>query len=135
MNRPHAVGVRLLKVACALLLLGSVSAQAEMPSSGEATIRQALSSGKPTLVDVGARSCATCRKMAPILETLSGEYRGRAQVLFVDLNEHYDAGKNLGIQLIPTQIFFDAQGREAMRHIGFMGKQEIIQALKRLGVK
>lgn len=129
----------LRQLLCSAGLLGglliSTAALAELPSSDAAVIKKALASGKPTMVDVGARSCATCRKMAPILETLSGEYRGRAHVLFVDLNEHYDTGKNLGIRMIPTQIFFDAQGRENSRHIGFMDKAEIMQALKLLGAK
>jgi thioredoxin 1 len=37
--------------------------------------------------------------------------------------------------MIPTQIFFNAQGKEVKRHIGFMDKADIVKELKALGVK
>lgn len=113
-------------------LLISTAALAELPSSGAAVIQKALASGQPTLIDIGARSCASCRKMAPILESLADEYQGKTSVLFVDLNEHYDAGKAMGVRMIPTQIFFNAEGKEVYRHIGFMDKPAIEQALNRM---
>ena len=58
--------------------------------------------------------------MAPILEELAGTYRGKANVLFIDVREDSAAAKRFGIQMIPTQIFFDAKGKEVNRHIGFM---------------
>jgi thioredoxin 1 len=35
---------------------------------------------------------------------------------------------------IPTQIFFDASGRELYRHQGFMSKTDILATWQRLGV-
>ena len=73
--------------------------------------------------------------MAPILETLSNEYRGRASVLFIDVNEDQAAALKFRIQMIPTQIFFDAKGKEIKRHIGFMEKGDILKELKAAGLK
>lgn len=118
-----------------MVTLISVSAYAELPSVKEVTVKQALSSGKPTVIDLGARTCIPCKKMAPILETLSGEYRGKANVLFIDVHEDQDAAKKFRVQMIPTQIFFNAQGKEVKRHIGFMDKSDILKELKFAGLK
>lgn len=72
----------------AALVLSAVNAQAELPSASDAAVRQALASGKPAVIDLGARTCIPCRKMAPILEGLALEYRGKASVLFIDVHEN-----------------------------------------------
>ncbi len=116
-------------------LLIATTAFAELPSGNEASIKAALASGRPTLVDFGARKCVPCKKMAPILEELEKEYRGRANVIFVDVWQDNKAGSSYRVQMIPTQIFFDATGKEISRHIGFMDRQPIIDTFKKLGAK
>ena len=110
-------------------------AHAELPSATDAVVKQALASGKPTVIDLGARTCIPCKKMAPILESLSSEYRGKASVLFIDVHEDQAAAQKFRIQMIPTQIFFNAQGKEVKRHIGFMEKADILKELKAAGLK
>ncbi len=119
----------------AVTLMLAVSAFAELPSANDATVRQALSFGKPAVIDLGARTCIPCKKMAPILESLSGEYRGKANVLFIDVHEDQAGARQFRIQMIPTQIFFNAQGKEVKRHLGFMDKGAIIKELKAAGLK
>ncbi len=105
------------------------------PSATAAVVKQSLSSGKPTIIDLGARTCIPCKKMAPILESLSGEYRGKASVLFIDVHEDQAAAQKFRVQMIPTQIFFNAQGKEVKRHIGFMDKADIVKELKATGLR
>jgi thioredoxin 1 len=123
-----------LTVGAITLSLAGV-AQAELPSATDATIKQSLSSGKPTVIDLGARTCIPCRKMAPILESLSSEYRSKASVLFIDVHENQAAAEKFRIQMIPTQVFFNAQGKEVKRHVGFMEKAGIVKELKAAGLK
>ena len=123
---------RLLAV---LVLLVAVTAHAELPSASDAEVTKALASGKPTVVDLGARTCISCKKMAPILEELAGTYRGRANVLFIDVREDSDAAKRFGIQMIPTQIYFDAKGKEIKRVIGAADRDDLIQGLTAAGLK
>lgn len=118
----------------ALLMLAS-AAHAELPSASATTVNQVLASGKPVVIDLGARTCIPCRKMAPILESMSNEYRGRAGILFIDVHEDRAAAKRFRVQMIPTQIFFDAKGKEVKRHIGFMNKADIVRELKAAGLK
>ena len=118
-----------------LLVMITAVAHAELPSASDAVVNQALASGKPTVVDLGARTCISCKKMAPILEELAGTYRGRANVLFVDVREDSDAAKRFGIQMIPTQIYFDAKGKELKRVIGAADRDDLIQGLTAAGLK
>jgi thioredoxin 1 len=126
--------MRILLTLCCLLLLAT-SAIAELPSGNQFTIQTALASGRPTIVDFGARSCIPCKKMAPILEQLEKEYRGRANVIFVDVWQDNKIGGQYRVQMIPTQIFFDAKGKESGRHMGFLDRQPIIDTFTKLGVK
>jgi thioredoxin 1 len=111
------------------------SAHAELPSAPAAAVNQALVSGKPAVIDLGARTCIPCKKMAPILESLAGEYRGKATVLFIDVHNDSAAGDRFRVRMIPTQIFFNAQGKEVKRHIGFMDKAGIVRELQAAGLK
>lgn len=88
----------------------------------------------PKLLDLGAGKCIPCKMMAPILEGLRKEYAGRMNVEFIDVWENPDAGKAYGIEMIPTQIFYDAEGKELFRHVGFFGKEDILGKWKELGV-
>lgn len=117
-------------ILAAVLVLIAFNAQAELPSSSDAAVRQALTSGKPTVIDLGARTCIPCKKMAPILEGLSAEYRGKASVLFIDVHENQSAADRFKVRMIPTQIFFDGKGKEVSRHIGFMEKADIVKQLQ-----
>ena len=55
-------------------------------------------------------------------------------VEFIDVWKKPDAAKAHKIKLIPTQIFFDAAGKERFRHEGFYGKKDILAKWKELGV-
>lgn len=88
----------------------------------------------PRLVDLGAGKCIPCKMMAPILEDMKKTYTGKLEVVFIDVWENHDAGKQYGVNLIPTQIFYDAQGKELFRHEGFFGKDDILAKWKELGV-
>ncbi len=88
----------------------------------------------PKLVDLGADKCIPCKAMAPILEELKKEYAGKMDVQFIDVWKFPDAAKPYKIKLIPTQIFFDANGKEQFRHTGFFGKEDILAKWKELGV-
>ena len=125
--------VYLFAILCGLAIASL--AHAELPSASAKVISQALASGKPTVIDLGARSCTECRKMAPILEALATEQQGKASILFVDVYEDKSTAKKFRIQMIPTQIFFNASGQEVKRHIGAMERDEILKELNAAGRK
>ncbi len=91
--------------------------------------------GMVTMVDLGAKKCIPCKMMAPILEKLEKVYAGRAAVVFFDVWEDPAPAKHFGIRAIPTQIFFDKEGKEVYRHEGFLAEKEIVARFKDMGVK
>ena len=93
---------------------------------------QAPVPGQVTMVDLGAKECIPCQMMAPILVELEEEYQGRAAIIFIDVWENPAAAGRFGIRAIPTQIFYDRNGHEVYRHVGFMGKSAIAQRLDQL---
>lgn len=106
----------------------------ETRTSTPATTQAHLDTLLPRLVDLGAGKCIPCKAMSPILDELRTEYAGIFDVTFIDVWEDTEAAKPYGINLIPTQIFYDADGRERWRHEGFLGKAEILAKWKELGV-
>ena len=73
--------------------------------------------------------------MAPVLEELKRDYAGILNVEFVDIWENPNAGQKYGIRAIPTQIFYNASGKELYRHMGFMSKEQILETFKVLGIE
>ncbi len=90
--------------------------------------------GLVTMVDLGAKKCVPCKMMAPILVELQEEYVGRASIIFIDVWEHREQAQRFGIRGIPTQIFYDRQGKEIKRHVGFLDKKSIVAMFDELGV-
>lgn len=88
----------------------------------------------PRMVDLGAKSCLPCKMMAPILEDLMRNYQEYFVTEFIDVWENQQAARQYGIRVIPTQIFFDAEGKERFRHEGFMSKADILNRWKALGI-
>jgi thioredoxin 1 len=71
----------------------------------------ALGSGLPVVIDFGADSCAPCREMAPVLEELNRTLQGKAVIRFVDVWKYPDLVKDYPLRVIPTQFFFDRDGK------------------------
>jgi thioredoxin 1 len=103
--------------------------------SGPEENLQAADGTLPRLVDLGADKCVPCKMMAPILEELKTEYAGTFTVDFIDVWKNPEASTGFDIKLIPTQVFFAADGTELFRHEGFFGKDDILAKWKELGIE
>lgn len=99
------------------------------PSSGVARVAQATASGLPTIAEFGAKSCVSCREMEGILTRVANKTAGKANVLIIDISQDVEAAKVFQIRLMPTQIFFDAEGREIGRHLGKLPEAEVMAGL------
>ncbi len=110
------------------LLASMVAASTNAPTTPPAK------QGLPKLLDLGAGKCVPCKMMAPILEQMKTDYAGTLEVEFIDVWKNPDATKQYAIEVIPTQIFYDATGKELFRHIGFFAKEDILAKWKELGV-
>ena len=130
-----ALGNTLFSLATLGLIVLGVPGPGRAEEPASKVTKQAPAHRLPRLVDLGAGKCIPCKAMAPILEGLKAEYAGRMDVQFIDVWKDPDAGKAYGVKIIPTQIFYAADGRELARHQGFMDKDAILAQWKALGVK
>jgi thioredoxin 1 len=119
----------------ATLAVAVVAALAlKQPKTNVAGTPKTTTGNLPRLLDLGADKCIPCKAMAPILAELKREYAGQLEVEFIDVWKDESVGKKYGIQAIPTQIFYNAEGKELFRHTGFFGKEDILGKWKELGV-
>lgn len=91
-----------------------------------------IAQGRPTVIEFGANACASCKEMKVILDELRRTHGTQIGIAEVDLLEQREAIRHYRIQVMPTQVFFDGQGRETGRHVGVINGPSI---LAHLGVK
>lgn len=91
--------------------------------------------GMVTMIDLGAKSCIPCKMMAPIMEKMEKRYAGKAAVIFLDVWKDPRPAEYFRIRGIPTQIFFDKNGKEVYRHEGYMSEEDIVKQFDSMGVK
>lgn len=94
-----------------------------------------VKNGRPTVLDLGSNTCIPCKMMKPILDELEQEYKGKANILVIEIGEYRELARQYRVRVIPTQIFFDKNGNEAWRHEGFLAKEDIQAKLRELGVE
>jgi thioredoxin 1 len=104
-------------------------------SNTDEDFKKIIVSGKPFLVDFGANSCIPCRQMRPVLKEIDEEYAGKTKVLIIDVYKYQDLAREYKVQLIPTLVFFDSKGKEALRHVGVLDKKTIVAKLKEIGME
>jgi thioredoxin 1 len=91
--------------------------------------------GKITLIDLGAATCIPCKMMAPVLEKVKKRFAGKAAVIVIDIRYDRDQAQRFQLRAIPTQIFFDKEGKEFFRHLGFLDENAIVEQFNKMGVK
>ena len=135
MKRIHYVlMVGILVAVGFVFFLSSCADQAGKEAESRVAQADSQTAKLPRLVDLGKGTCIPCKKMKPILDELTVEYEGRAIVRVIDLRYEPQEARKYGIRLIPTQIFYDAEGNEVYRHEGFMDKQSIERKFAEMGV-
>ena len=98
-------------------------------------VDKARMSEKPTIVEFGATGCIPCDMMQPVLDKLRKKYPDKLNVVFVHVRENQIMGARFGIQSIPVQVFYDRNGQEVFRHVGFYAEAEVLKQLAKLGVE
>ncbi|MFO7557594.1 MAG: thioredoxin [Desulfobacterales bacterium] len=83
-----------------------------------------IKSPLPVLLDCWAPWCGPCKMMAPVMDELASEWKGRARVCKLEVDENPDVAARFRIQSIPTMIILD-RGVEKETMIGALPKQQI----------
>jgi len=73
--------------------------------------------------------------MAPVLDALAEDYKGTLEVVFIDVGKDRSAAGKYGVRAIPTQVFYDADGKEIFRHVGFYSREDILAKFRELGIE
>jgi thioredoxin 1 len=122
--------------AAAIVLLKQGKKAESAGAAAKTSVEASAPQGKalPRLVDLGAGKCIPCKMMKPILDDLKANCAETFKTEFIDVWENADAGKQYGINIIPTQIFYGADGKELFRHEGFYSKEDILGKWKEFGV-
>jgi len=83
----------------------------------------------PCLIDFYADWCGPCKMVAPILEELSAEYKGRVNIYKVDTEEQQELAAAFGIRSIPSMLFCPSEGQPQMAQ-GALPKPSLKQAIE-----
>lgn len=96
--------------------------------TSDAFERDVLQSERPTLVDFYADWCGPCRATAPVLDELSQELEGQANVVKVNVDESPELATQYGVEAIPTFIVI-RNGKAVTKLVGIQSKQALAKAI------
>jgi thioredoxin 1 len=124
----------ILAVFCLLITTGFL-AHASASEKPKDDLDELPVKGMVTMIDLGRKTCTQCKMMAPILERLEKEYRGKAAIVFINLLDYPEQQYKYKLKALPTQIFFNPSREEIYRHVGFMSEEDIVAQLNKMGVE
>ena len=89
---------------------------------------------KPCIIDFYADWCGPCKMVAPILEELAIEYKGKINIYKVDTEEQQELAAVFGIRSIPSLLFCPAEGAPQMA-MGALPKDQFKKVIEDILLK
>ena len=96
-------------------------------SEFEATV---LKAELPTLLDFWAEWCAPCRAIAPAVDAIATQYKGRLQVVKMDIDANQDTPSRYAVRAIPTLLIFK-DGHVVDQLVGLVSPAKLDEMVKR----
>jgi thioredoxin 1 len=126
--------MKLLVVASAFILNIFVLTTFAQADTLDDKLKSAKKEEKIVMLELGSLGCIPCEQMKPVMQKLRDSFKGKLDVIFIDVREDHQTGRRFGVRMIPTQVFLDKTGKEFHRHIGFYAYEEIAPVLKKAGI-
>lgn len=101
----------------------------------DSILEKAKKENQAVMLELGSVGCKPCEQMKPVMEKLRTNYKGKLEVLFIDVKKDKETARRFSVFAIPTQVFLDNEGKEFHRHIGFYSYEEIMPVLKKAGLQ
>ncbi len=94
----------------------------EVNVTGASFQKEVVESPVPVLVDFWAEWCVPCKMVAPILEKLSEDNKGKIRIVKVNVDQEGDLASRYNIVSIPTLLLFE-KGKVVKQQVGAVPRQ------------
>lgn len=88
--------------------------------------KEVLQSSEPVVVDFFAEWCGPCKAMAPALEQVAAEMKGRVKVVKLDVDQNPEVTQKYRIQAMPTLMIFKG-GEVAAQRVGALVQKKQLE--------
>ena len=129
--------IRLLLIFITGLAIVLLAGCEKQEDSSSELLEKARASGRPTLIQFGVAtpSCYPCIAMKVVLDEIMEEYKDEIEVILIDVEDNKELSREFEVMMIPTQVLFNFSGEEVFRNTGYLGKDEVIFQLSKIGLE
>src|SRR5512138_2729745 len=99
-----------LKIMLLPALVLVLSASCSNAGGLDGSLNKAKAEGRIVMLELGSEGCIPCEKMKPVMAKLSESYKGKLDVVFIDVKKDHNTAQRFGVYMIPVQVFLDKKG-------------------------